>query len=547
MIINKEVNMKLNVKLYLLIGGTVVLAFIIFGIFVYNYQKNAIDASYQEAMQEYLNNYTQMINLEVESKKISSQIAINTADTYLKSLGTIQETNEKVTVGEHQVNKWILNGKQLQLDESIVNTISSFGIKSVSFFQKTPKGYVRVSTNVRNKEGKLVLGTVVTYDNPVAQAIEKGEKHTGRIWIVDTWYLASFTPIRINGKIAGMIGVGEPEINYQGLSADFKTKNYYGSGYPYIIDDKGILTAHPQSVGLNLSEYPFFKEMKEKKNGTVVYEWKGRMKTQHFRYLESINSFITVGYYNDDYEAMFSKLRTTILIAVLIALAIVVGIIFTIVRSVMKQLGADPKDVQEIANKVAEGDFSMNINLMQGDTNSLLASMNKMVQTIKAMVQDVQRLGNSASEGKLDVRADATKFQGEYKQLVQGLNNTLDAIIGPLNVAAEYIDRISKGDIPPKITDVYKGDFNEIKNNINQCIDAINLLIKDTYDLAEYATMGRLNERANAERHQGDFRRLIQGINSTLDRLVGLIDNMPIPVRIVDKNNNVLYINKNNF
>jgi len=39
----------------------------------------------------------------------------------------------------------------------------------------------------------------------------------------------------------------------------------------------------------------------------------------------------------------------------------------------------------------------------------------------------------------------------------------MDAVIGPLNVAAEYVDRISKGDIPEVITDEYKGDFNEIK------------------------------------------------------------------------------------
>ena len=40
-------------------------------------------------------------------------------------------------------------------------------------------------------------------------------------------------------------------------------------------------------------------------------------------------------------------------------------------------------------------------------------------------------------------------------------------------MTAEYVDRISKGDIPPKITDTYNGDFNEIKNNLNVCIDAI--------------------------------------------------------------------------
>ena len=60
------------------------------------------------------------------------------------------------------------------------------------------------------------------------------------------------------------------------------------------------------------------------------------------------------------------------------------------------------------------------------------------------------------------------------------MNDTLDAVIGPLNVSAEYVDRISKGDIPPKITDNYNGDFNEIKNNLNACIDAINALVAET-------------------------------------------------------------------
>jgi hypothetical protein len=51
--------------------------------------------------------------------------------------------------------------------------------------------------------------------------------------------------------------------------------------------------------------------------------------------------------------------------------------------------------------------------------------------------------------------------------VIEGVNGTLDAITQPLNVAANYVDRISKGDIPPKITDNYNGDFNTIKNNLN--------------------------------------------------------------------------------
>jgi methyl-accepting chemotaxis protein len=69
-------------------------------------------------------------------------------------------------------------------------------------------------------------------------------------------------------------------------------------------------------------------------------------------------------------------------------------------------------------------------------------------------------------------------------------------------------------------------------------------LIRDTYELVDNTSEGKITYRANGTRHLGDFRRLIEGINTSLDRLVGLIDNMPLPVQIVDRNNNVLYKNK---
>ena len=74
--------------------------------------------------------------------------------------------------------------------------------------------------------------------------------------------------------------------------------------------------------------------------------------------------------------------------------------------------------------------------------------------------------------GKLDVRADATQHQGDYRRVMEGVNSTLDAVVEPLNMAAEYIERIAQGNTPPKITDNYNGDFNEIKNNLNTCIDS---------------------------------------------------------------------------
>ena len=101
------------------------------------------------------------------------------------------------------------------------------------------------------------------------------------------------------------------------------------------------------------------------------------------------------------------------------------------------------------------------------------------------------------------------------------MNETLDAVIGPLNVAAKYVDQISKGDIPAKITDTYKGDFNEIKNNLNMCIDAVNGLVADAGTLAKAAVEGKLATRADASKHQGDFRKIVAGRERTLDAVIG--------------------------
>ena len=117
--------------------------------------------------------------------------------------------------------------------------------------------------------------------------------------------------------------------------------------------------------------------------------------------------------------------------------------------------------------------------------------------------------------------ADATKHQGDFGKVVEGVNATLDAVIGPLNVSADYVDKISKGNIPAKITDNYNGDFNLIKNNLNACIDNVNGLVADANMLAKAAVEGKLSTRADASRHGGDFRKIVEGVNHTLDAVIG--------------------------
>ncbi len=218
---------------------------------------------------------------------------------------------------------------------------------------------------------------------------------------------------------------------------------------------------------------------------------------------------------------MADRATNVMTVLAILGALIAVGLGLFIARIVMKQLGADPKQVGEIANLVGVGDLSREITLAAGDSTSVMAAMKKMVDSIRALAADAGMLSVAAVEGKLATRADAAKHQGDFKNIVQGVNDCLDAVIGPLNVAAEYVDRISKGDIPPKITDSYNGDFNEIKNNLNVCITAVDALVADAKMLSKAAVEGKLATRADAAKHQGDFKNIVQGVNDCLDAVIG--------------------------
>jgi len=131
------------------------------------------------------------------------------------------------------------------------------------------------------------------------------------------------------------------------------------------------------------------------------------------------------------------------------------------------------------------GNLARDFNQMIAQLQETGEAYAKMGETIKTLIADVNMLVQAAMEGKLSIRADASRHQGEFRKIVQGINDTLDAVTGPLRMAAEYIESISEGDLPDKITASYQGDFNEIKNNLNHMLDLLNEMSQAVHQVAK--------------------------------------------------------------
>ncbi|MBI5545924.1 MAG: MCP four helix bundle domain-containing protein [Deltaproteobacteria bacterium] len=179
----------------------------------------------------------------------------------------------------------------------------------------------------------------------------------------------------------------------------------------------------------------------------------------------------------------------------------------------------------QYVDRISKGDVPEKISeRYEGDFNAIKSNLNACIDAVNLLIADANMLSAAAVEGKLATRADAHRHQGDFRKIVEGVNGTLDAVIGPLNVAAECVSKISQGAIPPRITERYEGDFNVIKDNLNTCIEAVNLLVADAGMLSASAVAGKLATRADAGRHQGDFRKIVEGVNATLDAVMGPIN-----------------------
>jgi len=225
---------------------------------------------------------------------------------------------------------------------------------------------------------------------------------------------------------------------------------------------------------------------------------------------------IYVGVKKSEFLADYKKLALQIGSGVLLLLIIssIAAIIFA--KSICKPIA----HMMEVLGKAAEWDLSVTAQCRTKDEFSLLAgSVNKMMAAVKALVDDTEVLVGAAMTGDLAKRADAAKHQGEFRNIIEGVNGTLDAVVEPILDASRRIDELSRGEIFDEISEGYQGDFAPLKESLNRCRNANDALRADVRTLCIASYEGDLTTRLDPEAHQGFLAKVIGGMNNLFENL----------------------------
>lgn len=223
-----------------------------------------------------------------------------------------------------------------------------------------------------------------------------------------------------------------------------------------------------------------------------------------------------------------------IIFVVIVGIILAVGLGIAISRSIMKQIenaseladSAAAENIKEkaaVVEKIASGDLTFQLKI-QSSGDVLGISINSLIDTLRKLTAEADGFTAAALDGNLENHGNSERFSGVYKDIVENFNKTIETLAEPIKTSSEYIEKISRGNIPEKITTASKGDFNKINANINHCIDSINSLIEDTEMLSVQVMQGNLRVRAAAREHTGDFAKIVKCFNSTLDSVMEPLD-----------------------
>lgn len=215
------------------------------------------------------------------------------------------------------------------------------------------------------------------------------------------------------------------------------------------------------------------------------------------------NSYVNINIPMEKITSEASSLLWILIFSSFILITIGIVAIVLVVSHIIKPIST----LEAFALEIADGKINQEIDIKTGDEIEKLASaFNSVVVSVKSLVNENREISKEAISGNFKYRAEASKFRGDYKMMIEETNAIVEAFAVPLTILGDYVIKIDNGEIPEKLIDNREGNFIQIRNAVNHLIDTLISLDNDAQYLANGAKDGQVVQtRADASKHKGIF------------------------------------------
>jgi methyl-accepting chemotaxis protein len=223
-------------------------------------------------------------------------------------------------------------------------------------------------------------------------------------------------------------------------------------------------------------------------------------------------------------------------------------------------------NIEKVFMKVSQGDTSQLEEFTKigkrSDNDNLIPSAINMMQAIRGLINEVNNITKECMNGNIkNARGNTAGFIGGYQEIINGINNIIEAVDEPVNEAVQILKVMALNDFTSTMSNKYKGEFSILANSINEVqtrllvaqnvavkvsqgdiseldnfrkigrrsendhlvpafinmMESIQSLIDETKTLAHAAAEGDLHTRGDAGKFRGEYINIISGINDIIN------------------------------
>ncbi len=297
----------------------------------------------------------------------------------------------------------------------------------------------------------------------------------------DIWVISLIVPIMQQDRFFGMVGVDLEAARLQPLTD--QVADFQGEARIRLISHEGILvsvTGHPEQVGEAVS-HPDDPALRAALEAGAE---QSRIQSQHLEVFAplivgqtstawAVEIAIPMARITAPALAQQQAARHAMFQMAGISLVFAVGVtLFLLVRAltITRPLTRMAQNAEAIAQGALKKQNALD---RRDEIGALSQAFDRMQTTLEQVVAEIAELVRAVEAGQLTVRRAQEAYPGVWGEVIGKVNQLVDAFTRPINMTAEALEQIANGRIPEPITEEYAGDFNQIKNNLNQMVEKL--------------------------------------------------------------------------
>lgn len=203
------------------------------------------------------------------------------------------------------------------------------------------------------------------------------------------------------------------------------------------------------------------------------------------------------------------------------------------VNEMVNEYIEENKIVIDCIAQFGNGDFSATIREFPGDKAFINKGIKKIGGNLKGLIASVNWVSEEHAKGEIDMLLRDDMFPGDFSILARGVNDMMTGLLQMNQKSLEVVKAFGEGDFNAPL-EQFPGKKAFINETIEQVRSNLKALNDDAQMLAQAAHDGELSVRADASRHKGDYKIIVEGMNETLDVIVDPIKTVKIAAESIN-------------